>query len=515
MSNKEVNKKSQKEVQEEKIVTRYDRKMQRRQEEKAKEEKRRKLNLTIGVVVLAALVVFMASFPVRSYLATHQTYLTINGEKITKVEFDYNYNLAINNYTSQFGSYLSYFGLDLSQDLSTQMYTDTLSWKDFFEEMAVDNMKSVKGLKAEADAAGYEYDSAADVETFKNNIKEGAETAGVSTKRYVKQLYGAHATLNGIAGYVAETARTNAYYQMISEDMEATDEEIQAYYEEHASEYDSVDYYLAVFPAEIEAEEPTEEEIEAAMNDACDQADAAVDTLEEDGNLMTGEKEADMETILADWLFEEGREEGDTNVLADEDNNIYYAVQFAGRYLDEEPTADVRVIMTQETDGQTILDEWTAGAATEESFIELCDKYSADNGAITEGGLMEGVTEDGVSPELAEWIFADGRESGDTTAIVTEEGYTYVMYYVGQGDPEWKNSIASTLLNDARNEYMDALAESVVVEDPKGRLNYLKVQAEEDAEEESGEETDSEDVENAEDGESGADAEGSTESSAE
>ncbi len=508
MSNKEVNKKSQKEVQEEKVVTKYDRKMQRRQAEKAKEEKRKKLNKAVSAVILVALVAFVASFPIRSYLATHQTYLTVNGEKVTKAEFDYNYNVAINNYVSQFGSYLSYFGLDTSQDLSKQMYTDNLSWKDFFEEMAVDNMKSAKGLKAEADAVGYEYDSTADVEQFKNNIKEGAENAGVSTGKYVKQLYGAHATVNRIAGYVAETARTSAYYQMISEDMAATDEEIQAYYEEHATEYDSVDYYVAEFHAEIESEEPTEEEIEAAMNEACDEADAVVNTLEEDGELMTNEKEADIETVLADWLFDDNRKEGDTNVIPDEDNNIYYAVKFVKRYLDEKPTANVRVIMTQETDGQTILDEWNAGEATEDSFAELCKKYSADSGAITEGGLFEGITEDGISSELAEWIFASGRKSGDTTSIVTAEGYTYVMYYVEQGDPEWKSDIANTLLSEAKTEYLDALTESVIVEDPKGRLKYLKIQAEED-EEDFEEEDNEEGVDSVNDG----DEESSSESS--
>lgn len=474
---------SDKEVKQEKVVTRYDRKMQRRKEEKEREQKRKKINTIIGAVVLVALVALVVSFPVRAYLATHETYVTINGEDITKVEFDYNYNTVVSDFVSRNGTYLGFFGLDVSQDFSTQMYTDKLSWKDYFEEMTVDNMKRTKGLKAEADAAGYEFDTTEEIAEFRSAMKDAAKEAKVSTKSYIKQLYGTYATMDAIADYVAETARVNAYYQHISEGMAATDEEIENYYQEHKSDYDSVDYYVESFPAELTSEAPTDEEIEAAMNAACDLADAAVDTLTQTGEEMTNVKNASMETVLSDWLFAEDRKAGDTNVIEDADNNMYYAVRFTRRYLDETPTADVRVIMSQDIDGQAVLDEWTAGEATEDSFAELCNQYSADGGAVAEGGLLEDVTRDSVSSDVAEWIFADGRNAGDTTVITTEEGYTYVIYFVSQGDPEWKAEIADTLLSYAQTDYMDALSEKVIVEDKKGKLYYLQVQAEEEAEE--------------------------------
>lgn len=473
---------SDKEVKQEKVVTRYDRKVQRRKEEKEREQKRKKINTIIGAVVLVALIALVVSFPVRAYLATHETYLTINGENITKVEFDYNYNTVVSDFVSRNGSYLGLFGLDVSQDFSTQMYTDKLSWKDYFEEMTVDNMKRTKGLKAEADAAGYEFDTSEEVAEFRSAMKDAAKEAKVSTKNYIKQIYGTYATVDAIADYVAETARVNAYYQQVSEGMAATDEEIESYYQEHTSDYDSVDYYVESFLAETTSEEPTEEEIEAAMNEACDLADAAVDTLTQTGEEMTNVRYSSLESVLADWLFDNSRKAGDTNVIEDADNNMYYAVRFTKRYLDETPTADLRVIMSQDIDGQAVLDEWTAGDATEESFAELCNQYSADGGAVAEGGLIEDVTRDSVSSDVAEWVFADGRSEGDTTVITTEEGYTYVIYYVSQGDPEWKAEIADTLLSYAQTDYMDALSEKVIVEDKKGKLYYLQVQAEEEAE---------------------------------
>ncbi|MDE7113875.1 MAG: peptidylprolyl isomerase, partial [Acetatifactor sp.] len=312
-------------------------------------------------------------------------------------------------------------------------------------------------------------------------------------------------TLDTIAGYVAETGRLNAYNQHVSEGMTATDEEIENYYKEHAEDYDSVDYYVESFLAETTSEAPTDEEIEAAMNEARDLADAAVDTLAQTGEEMTNDKYNDVEYVLADWLFDDSRKAGDTEVIEDADNNMYYAVRFTRRYLDDTPTANLRVIMSQDIDGQAVLDEWTAGEATEESFAELCNQYSADGGAVAEGGLIENVTKDSVSSDIADWVFADGRSAGDTTVITTEEGYTYVIYFVSQGDPEWKAEIADTLLSYAQTDYMDALSEKVIVEDKKGKLYYLKVQAEEEAE-------DSEEVS---DGDAGDSGEESTEESAE
>ena len=135
-----------KEQTEQKVMTKYDRKVQKRKEEKEKEKKEERISTAIGIVVLVALVCLVASFPIRTYLATHETYVVVNGEAVNKVEFDYQYNLTKNNYITQYGSYLTYFGLDTSKDLSTQMYSDTLTWQDYFEQNAVESLKQNKAL---------------------------------------------------------------------------------------------------------------------------------------------------------------------------------------------------------------------------------------------------------------------------------------------------------------------------------------------------------------------------------
>ena len=116
------------EEKQEKVLTKYDLKMQKRTEEKKKAQREERIGMMIGIAIVVALVCLVASFPIRSYLTVNGTYVKVAGEKVSRVEFDYNYNLVKSDYYTQNGYYLSMFGIDLSGDLSTQMYSDTMSW---------------------------------------------------------------------------------------------------------------------------------------------------------------------------------------------------------------------------------------------------------------------------------------------------------------------------------------------------------------------------------------------------
>ena len=503
-----------KEQTEQKVMTKYDRKVQKRKEEKEKEKKEERISTAIGIVVLVALVCLVASFPIRTYLATHETYVVVNGEAVNKVEFDYQYNLTKNNYITQYGSYLTYFGLDTSKDLSTQMYSDTLTWQDYFEQNAVESLKQNKALMAEAKAAGFTYDTTDEYNTFKETIKTSAASAGISEKEYVRSIYGSYATMGRIEEYVKNDMVMNAYYQKLQEDNAPSDDEIQSYYEENKATYDSVDYRLTTIEADLPSEpteladpveetaadttgttdgtaatdstqdtayQPSDAEIAKAMEDAKVLADDAEQTVAKDGEAHENEKKSSVNYLISDWLFDDARKAGDTTVITNDNSHCYYAVAFEKRYLDETPSADVRVIIpTEDKTGEEILEEWKNGAATEDSFAELCKKYTQDTSAVENGGLFEQVTKTGMTEELSNWIFDTSRQAGDTVAITVSDT-TYVLYYIGQDQPEWKINIKNTLVSDTMSQHMQDISADVTVEDPKGKLNYLKVQAEESA----------------------------------
>ena len=506
--------KEQKEQTEQKVMTKYDRKVQKRKEEKEKEKKEERISTTVGIVFLVALVCLVASFPIRTYLATHETYVVINGEEVNKVEFDYVYNTSKNNYITQYGSYLSYFGLDTSKDLSTQMYSETLTWKDYFEQNAVESLKQNKALMAEAKAAGFTYDTTDEYNTFKETIKTSAAAAGVSDKEYVRSIYGSYATMGRIEEYVKNDMVMNAYYQKLQEDNAPSDDEVQSYYEENKATYDSVDYRLTTIEADLPTEpteladpveetaadttgstdgtaatdstqdtayQPSDAEIAKAMEDAKVLADDAEQTVAKDGEAHENEKKSSVNYLISDWLFDDARKAGDTTVITNDNSHCYYVVAFEKRYLDETPSADVRVIIpTEDKTGEEILEEWKNGAATEDSFAELCKKYTQDTSAVENGGLFEQVTKTGMTEELSNWIFDSSRQAGDTVAI-TASDTTYVLYYIGQDQPEWKINIKNTLVSDTMSQHVQDITADVTVEDPKGKLNYLKVQAEESA----------------------------------
>ncbi len=532
----------------EKVMTKYDLKMQRRKEEKERAEKSRRRDNILGVVIVAALVCLVASFPIRNYLTVHGSYVKVNGEDVSKVEFDYNYNVAVSNYLSQYAYYLYMMGIDPTSDFTSQMYSDTLTWGDYFQQMAVENMIRNKSLLAAAKAEGFAYDTAEDYAMYRESLEKAASENNTTAKSYLKELYGPYATESRLKPYVEEALYLAGYYDELSERQTPSMEDIQAYYEENKASYDSVDYYLMTVDAELPTEpteladpveetegeeeagaedgaeggeeqayQPSEAEIEAAMAEAKEKADGAVDTVKADGELQENVKKSAATYLLQDWLFDEERKAGDSTVIEDSTGHRYYVVEFADRYLDEVLSSDIRVVVTNAENGQAILDEWSAGAATEESFAELCDKYNDPAVTVTEGGLLEAVTSSSVPADINAWIRDEARAVGDTAVISPEgEENTFVVYYSGTNEAEWILSIRQTLIGQRMNEYVEELTADGKVEDPKGNLRYLKVQAEaeaaaqESSEASDGAEGSSEDA-GSEEGSAAAEGEGSSE----
>ena len=161
----------------EKVMTKYDLKMQRRKEEAQKARREEIKGLIIGIVLVVALAAFVLSFPIRSYLAVNGQYIKVGGEKVTKVEFDMQYNVSKNTYIQQMGYYLSMFGMTDTSTLEYQAYDDNMTFGDYFAQMAAEGLVEQRGLTAKAEEAGFTYDTTEDLEAMKASLEAAAAEA--------------------------------------------------------------------------------------------------------------------------------------------------------------------------------------------------------------------------------------------------------------------------------------------------------------------------------------------------
>ena len=121
-----------------------------------KETKKLKLYTTIFVVAIVAVlvvgIVFAATnFYKNSGIAEKNTVAAvIDGHEINSVELSYYYNDMIttnyNNWQSSYGDSLQMFlammGLDITQPLDAQEYTEGVTWADYFVDGAIEKAKS-------------------------------------------------------------------------------------------------------------------------------------------------------------------------------------------------------------------------------------------------------------------------------------------------------------------------------------------------------------------------------------
>lgn len=503
MSEKETN---------QKVVTKYDKKMQKKKEQQEKEKKNKKRTTIIAAVIAALCVIGVGAVFFTRYQAVNGTYITINDEKISKVEFDYYYHVVINNYQSMYGTYMGYMGLDITADLYSQDYSEDMSWGDYFEEMAIDFMKETKALANDAKASGFTYDVAAEYAQFEESFTQAAASAGMSVGNYCKSMYGDYATMSRIKPMIEESIIYSAYYTEKRASIQPSDEEIEAYYDENKDDYDYVDYRFFTMAAEYEkpegGEAVSDEVLEAAMKEAKEKTEAFIAKVEagekfndvckeyadeedttyedENGSFVEAKGESNISSDYSDWLFDASRKAGDITYVEDTVNSRYYIISFEKRYLDEALSANVRFILTASADGAAIVEEWKGGEATEESFAELVEKYS--EGDKTNGGLIEGVTSGSVLSDIQSWLFKEERKTGDVTSISAANGNTYVLYYAGTGKPQWKVTAGNTMASQMMTEYVENLKNTYTVTDVQGKIKYLELLEKQSTDDVSGQE---------------------------
>lgn len=527
-----MSKEKQTEEQSDKVVTRYDRRMEKRKKEEEKERRSWKRFKIVSIVILAAVAVSIVfsigtSFYNR-YTVLNQTYFQVGDHDITRLEYNYYFNNVYSNYLSMYGSYVSMMGLDTTVDLDEQTYpgNENMTWKDYFDQSAVEQIQQIKAMADEARENGFEYDSSEDMASYETEIAAQAESASVSESEYYTLMYGDYATPSRIETFVEENLLASAYYNHLVEENQPADDEITAYYEENKNSYDTVTYRSFYFEVDTSAGEETgsEETTAAETTTAAEETtveETTLDTAEETAEETTAaeETEAASEETAAETAAEETTAE-ETTVAEEttaEETTVEETTTGAEETAAEETTAAEEETETEtaseEETGMTDeeiaaamdelkvqADEMAARLEAGEDFEDLCVEYASEDQKENYGGEEDGsLTEEGSyfgAPSVAaDWLFDESRQEGDITVLESESlnRYYVVQFISRQNDEETTNeSIGNLLASQVVSEYVTEIAQEYTVTDVAGDLHYLTVPEEstEAAETETATETD-------------------------
>ena len=450
-------------------------------------KRRRKSNIQYTVVAVLLVIVFAFIFIYNSAIpARHTTAVTIDGEKYTAAQLNYYYSSSYMSFYNNYYSYLQYgMFFDPSLSLKDQMYSEDMTWREYFLESAVDNMTEVQLLNNAAAAAGFTLsaEEQAEYEETVANIETSWQDLGYSSlKQYINMNYGTGVDMDIIRTELYRTFVASAYSQAMLDSYEYTPEELASYYAENAADYDVISYvYYADYDGTVDAEA-----VAAAVNGTSEEE--FISYMEENYDVTptsTSGTGSSVSDAYADWLTDSARAAGDVTTAVDETNEITYIVMFLDRDTNDYNAVNFRHILIQaeDTDGdgefsaeeiaaaadeaQSVYDEWLAGDATEDSFAELANTYTDDSGSSTTGGLYEHVAKNQMVEPINDWIFDGTRQPGDTEIISYEgDNYTgtHVVYFVGTDDVTYAQTLADNAKRNADyTAWMEAAEDAAVV----------------------------------------------------
>lgn len=492
-----------------------------REAKQRKEEKRS--NMLYGAIAAAFLLVAVIAIGWRVSIwyadRAQQTAIaaTVNDTEYTAAEVNFYFKNTVQNFASQNYYFLSYLGLDISGDLREQEYAEGESWFDYFLDQSLQQMADIQALNDAAAADGYTWNDElqAQLDASLDSLKSSASMYGYSAEQYLQAIFGSNMTEKVYTEQLKRAMLAESYSQQYEDSLTYSDSELSAAYAADPNAYDQVSYEAIRVdgnPATKDADgneiEVTDEMKAEAKTAAKEAADTLYASWQEGGSLSdlaegndkatysSSEAASWSDTVLMNWLFDSKRQAGDSAVLADEDNAIYYVAVFHDRFRDDYNTINVRHILIQPAAGELsegdegyeaeqeqlkaeakqkaedLLAQWKAGEATEDAFAALAAESSEDSGSASNGGLYTQVSKGEMVTEFNDWCFDASRKAGDTGIVETTYCY-HVMYFVGTDEPHWKLQATENLASEDYSAWYAEKTEGYTAQQNEAGIQYV------------------------------------------
>lgn len=449
-------------------------------------KKEKKKSVIISSIAIVLVVAILSTIGVYNFYYENGTYLrkqvvaTSESSEVTSTMMLYYMNQSLATLESYYGDYFELItGADLSTSLKDQYYSDTQTW---FEYLSTETLEAVEELLVLSDAA-YENDY---------NLSDD-NIADIFSRANSLSISNSYINSTDIANSLVLQATATLYRYYIEKDIESeiTEEEIEAEYAENAELYQDIDYmrytlsYVAdgeedellmsseeaMYYALILASATTEEEFAQFVKDVelysnPDSTDEELELAVEDTIITDQTYVSDSE--IYEWLFSASDDETYTYTNTDD---CYYTVFFVTSAAEKYADATVNsrhIIITADSAGSSeaalelaeeILAEVEASDKSEETFIDLAIKYSDDGNTSYTGGYYDGVPQSGYITECGEWAFDESRVAGDVAIVESDYGY-HVMFFEGEGEELWKETVIYNLKTAVYDEFLESLKET-------------------------------------------------------
>ncbi len=488
---------------------------------KAQQEQaaRRRTTIIYSVIaiVIAALVVALLVWR-SGFFQSRASAASMGSETLSTAELSFYYYDA-RRYTVSLASYgLNNFDTSKPDDEQEYLEGDGQTYRDYFMETALANAQQHKALSEEAVKLGHsESEVKENVDAYIDSLKTEAASAGYSYAAYLRAMYGPYMTSGVLEKLytryqMAALAATEKHNELLDSYTQA---DLDDYYkaDDHADELDTVEYSYLYFPiatvgttdtdgntlsddevnkrkdeAKADAKKKAEEALEAVEGGASFQAQADKYELTSSVDHSKTVGTASLNAAYREQLLALDKDECG---LVETDSG-YYVISFHDRYLDTEPTRDVRHILVRAenttgddnklvaptdeawADAKAKMDEiqaaWDASDKSVDAFAKLANEKS-DDGDGTTGGLYERIARNSnYVAEFLDWIYPENgaRTPGDVGLVQhsAEEGATsgyygyHLIYYVGENDPVWAGTVRDALADEAQQTWIDGLTAS-------------------------------------------------------
>ena len=299
-------------------------------------------------------------------MAARDTVVATAGEyELTVGQLQVYYWMQVREFLSQYGSYLSYFGLDYTHGLDAQLCpaVEGQTWQQYFLSQALLCWQSYQSMAAEAEKNGVEMPAEyrEEMNSLSDELAQSAESSGFdSVDALVTAMLGGAATYDDYAGFLNLYYEGLGYYAQVTESYSVTDAEIEAYFDENAASY---------------------------AENGIDKDNVLVNVR----HILIMPEGATSDTIRTEEFPEEAW-------------------------------------AASEQRAKDVLEMWKTGEMTEDSFAALAREHSEDDGSKANGGLYEDVSEGQMVAEFNDWCFDAGRQPGDFDIVKTDFGY-HIMYF--------------------------------------------------------------------------------------